>query len=110
MPFRPRKIVIEKTVVDEPLTENILDRFKGLPVEYIDEVKTGQAEIGSGELLVARQKGRFIKKCPGTPVYQCCDYYVLNLGIGCSFNCHYCYLHHYMNTPFIVFANLDELL
>ena len=110
MRFKPQKIVIEKTVADEPLTEEILAGFKGLPVEFVHRAPTNAAGADPNVLVVARQKGRLVKKCPGTPVYQCCAYYILNLGIGCSFNCHYCYLHHYMNTPFIIFANLDELL
>jgi spore photoproduct lyase len=110
MRFKPQKIVIEKTVADEPLTGEILAGFKGLPVEFVDKPPINGAAADPSMLVVARQKGRFVKKCPGTPVYQCCAYYILNLGIGCTFNCHYCYLHHYMNTPFIIYANLDDLL
>ena len=109
MRFRPQKIIVEKAVVDQPLTGNILTGFKGLPVELVDKVSLDSIGRDPDLLVIAKQKGRFVKKCPGTPIYQCCDYYILNLGIGCSFNCHYCYLHQYMNTPFIVYANLSDL-
>ena len=108
--FKLSKIIVEKSVSDEPLTKKILTKFNNLPLEYVDEVKLKKAGFKPGELLIARQKGRFIKKCPCTPKHHSCNYYVLNLGIGCSFNCTYCFLHQYMNTPFMVYANTADLI
>lgn len=105
---RLKKIFVESPVANEPVTRHILERFKDVPVEVIKDARAARGD-SQDELVIAGQSGRFLKKCPGTPVYQCCDYYVLNLGVGCFSNCHYCYLHHYMNTPFTVYANLDDM-
>ncbi len=58
---------------------------------------------------IIAKKSSFIKKCPCTPKYASCNYYVLNLGIGCTFNCTYCFLHHYMNSPFVIYSNTDKI-
>lgn len=42
-------------------------------------------------------KGKFLKPCPGTRKHICCGYLVINTGVGCPFNCTYCYLPSYMN-------------
>lgn len=110
MPLKPRKIIVENSVSGEPLTVKVLAGFRQVPVEFVDEVKAKKKDFGPNELLVVKQKGRFVRKCPGTPDYQCCDYYVLNPGIGCFYNCAYCYLHYYMNTPFTIFANTGDLI
>lgn len=104
------KIVIEKSVANLPLTAKILQTFEDLPVEFVEAITLSKIGYRPGELIIAQRRGRSIKNCPGTPVYQCCDYYVLNLGIGCFFNCHYCFLHHYMNSPLMIFANLSDLI
>jgi len=108
--WAPSKIIIEKSVAKEPITKNVLSKFTSVPVEYADEVKLKKTGFKTGELLIAKQKGRFLKKCPCTPKHHSCNYYVLNLGIGCTFNCTYCFLHHYMNTPFMVYANTAGLI
>ncbi len=108
--LKPQKILVEQSVVREPLTAAILGNLPDAAVEFVDGPglkKTGRV---SSELIITRRRGAAIKKCPGTPVYQCCDYYVLNLGIGCSSNCHYCYLHHYMNSPSIIYVNVSDLI
>ncbi len=110
MPFEPQRIIVDKSVARSPVALEILAAFKGLPVDVVDKASALAAGAHPNVLVVAERQGDFVKKCPGTPIYRCCNYYVLNLGIGCAFNCHYCYLHHYMNTPFVVYANLDDLL
>lgn len=105
-----QKILVEKSVENAPLTQEIISRHRGVTVETIDKAKLSKSGNRTSELLIARQKGSFIKKCPGTPKHLCCDYYVLNLGIGCFYDCSYCFLHHYMNSPFVVYANIDDLI
>lgn len=110
MRLKINKITVEETVRSETLTKKILSNFKGLPVSYVEKAQDRKKGSRGDELLIAKQKSRFIKKCPGTPGYACCDYYVLNVGIGCSVSCTYCYLHHYMNAPFTVYANTGGLV
>jgi len=61
-------------------------------------------------LVLLRQRGRFIKPCPGTKAYLCCNYHILDFGRGCSLGCHYCILQAYLNFPYMVFyANLQDM-
>ncbi|KKM62426.1 hypothetical protein LCGC14_1521810 [marine sediment metagenome] len=108
--FYPRKIIVEKSVAEAPLTKEILAKHQNAHVEFADDIRTSKGDFRPDELIVAEQKSNFIKRCPGTPKYRCCDYYVLNIGIGCDINCTYCYLHHYMNTPNIAYVNIDKLI
>lgn len=65
-------------------------------------------------LLIRRYPGQFFKRCPGATqkkVLNCCNYYVLNLGQQCNFNCSYCYLQSYLNTPYLqIYSNLEDAL
>ena len=62
------------------------------------------------EILVQPHKGNFFKQCPGGNANSaCCNYFVLNLGSQCHFNCSYCYLQSFLNTPFmVVYSNIDQ--
>lgn len=56
-------------------------------------------------------KGNFLKRCPGTPKYLCCNYYVLNIQTNCNFDCHYCILQDYLNKdPLITYTNIQDAL
>ena len=66
---------------------------------------------GKHHLVLAKNRGTFFKPCPGTREYQCCDYQVLNIGMGCPMDCVYCILQAYLNNPWMsFFVNIDELL
>ncbi len=110
MPWKPRKILIEAAVAATDTAGAIRRRWPEVPNVDLERIKSFAGDLDPRALAVAKQRGRFIKKCPGTSRYTCCDYYILNLGIGCRLECSYCYLQHYMNTPFTVFANIDDLL
>lgn len=110
MSLNVSEIVVEKEVSEYSLTKGILSRYTGLPVRYVDKIKIRNNGFKPEDLLVAKQKGKFLKRCPGTPKYNCCDYYVLNLGIGCSTNCTYCFLHQYKNSPLIAHVNIDDAI
>ncbi|MEA2114035.1 MAG: DNA photolyase [Thermodesulfobacteriota bacterium] len=61
-------------------------------------------------LLLCRNHGRFFKPCPATREYTCCEYQVLNIGMGCPMDCVYCILQAYLNNPWIsFFINIEEL-
>ncbi len=60
-------------------------------------------------VFLIEQKGDFFKKCPCTKNAAGCKYHVFNLGFGCIFECTYCFLQEYTNSPGIVLpANLDS--
>jgi spore photoproduct lyase len=75
--------------------------------DFVDPVMEKEEK----EIIYMRQKGRWLKRCPGTQRHICCNYVVINSISGCPFNCTYCYLHTYLNRPGIaVYNNHEELI
>ena len=74
----------------------------------------GNGDFGAAKkkLLLARHKGEFLKKCPGSDGQVCCNYYVVNFASNCSMDCSYCYLQEYLaqNPALKVFSNVDDLM
>jgi len=120
---RIRKVLVEREVESHPLTGRILERFGNIPVEIV----TGDQDIDRTELgidrdfasslthgkqilLLGRNRGRFLKACPATREYRCCDYQVLNIGMNCPMECVYCILQAYLNNPWLsFFVNTEDL-
>jgi spore photoproduct lyase len=70
-------------------------------------------DLGPGKrhLFLCRNRGRFLKPCPATREYRCCDYQVLNVGMNCPMDCVYCILQAYLNNPWLsFFVNTEDLL
>jgi len=116
-PYRPERILIEKSVKDLPLTQAVIRRLEGIPIEYITRAKHLPVEQvqdlwpdGQKTLFLCRNKGRFFEPCPGTKHYLCCLYKILNFASNCHLNCTYCILQAYLNNPFMVlYTNTDEM-
>ena len=67
--------------------------------------------LGKQILLLTRNKGAFIKECPGTRDYLCCGYQILHFGAYCTMDCSYCILQSYFHPPLLhYFINHDDLL
>ncbi len=99
------KEIIERAAL--PVTV-IADREdpKGIEGEYPANLVTGKRH-----LLLCKNRGHFFKPCPGTREYRCCDYQVLNIGMGCPMDCVYCILQAYLNQSWLsFFVNTDDLL
>lgn len=113
--YHPRRVIIEESVRESPLTLNLLKRIpKTTPVEYREDpsllLRGRGCSSDKGEILVLKNRGRFVKPCPGTKGYYCCGYYILNLALNCPLSCSYCILQSYLNTPFfIIYANIEDL-
>jgi spore photoproduct lyase len=60
-------------------------------------------------VIITRESFDFYKPCPCTPGAVSCGYHILNLAFGCLYECVYCYLQLYSNSPGLIFpANLDD--
>ncbi|GBR75854.1 spore photoproduct lyase [Candidatus Termititenax persephonae] len=113
-------IYIERAVAALPYTQMVLQNFPGARLELIDNLRAVVAPAQAyplappkqaQPLILARQRGRFLKKCPGTKEHICCNYHTLNIAVGCPYDCTYCFLQSYSNTPFYtIYTNLDEML
>jgi len=79
--------------------------YPDIPGRYPDNLTRGKRC-----LLLCRNRGQFFKPCPATREYTCCEYQVLNIGMGCPMDCVYCILQAYLNNPWIsFFVNVEEL-
>ncbi len=86
-------------------------------ISYAAEPPLPKGRLSSDEfdyskrtLFIKPFKGKFFKRCPGgNSKLACCNYFVLNLGQQCNFNCSYCYLQSFLNTgSLILYSNLED--
>ncbi|MBS3808565.1 MAG: DNA photolyase [Desulfobacterales bacterium] len=113
-----RKVYIDTRAGDDPVTGQICSRL-GLAAGHVDHPRQLYKEIsqsadpenaGKSVLLLTRNKGPFIRNCPGTTHYTCCGYKILHIGTYCSMDCAYCILQAYYHPPVLqFFTNHDRL-
>lgn len=113
-----QKIFLEASSRHNQYAEEIIARA-GLPVTVVPDkdfntIVAGSypanLSLGKTSLLLCANKGEFLKGCPATREYRCCDYQVINVGMGCPMDCVYCILQAYLNNPYIsFFVNIDDL-
>jgi spore photoproduct lyase len=90
------------------------------PNELYSQIKSNQDPWRAAKqiLWLTRNKGTFLKKCPGTRDYLCCGYRILHVGTYCTMDCAYCILQGYFHPPVLQFfinqkdmlAELDQAL
>lgn len=114
-----RQLFVDRDCLDLTATREIIAR-SGLDPVVVDAgagmPDTGPASYasqltaGKQQLLLTRNRGRFLKGCPGTREYLCCGYQVLNIGMNCPLDCVYCILQAYLNSPWLsFFVNTGDL-
>ncbi len=109
-------IFIEKDALNYEVGKEVFQKFKKAKIienyEGFFEKRYTRAEsisLGKKFLFVLPFKGRFFRKCPGTPNYICCGYRIFHFAEGCPLDCTYCILQCYFNNPGIkLWANLLE--
>ena len=114
------KLYIDRQVLHFPLVISIRSRIPNVPVSVVDSSKEVYKSVLSSDnpiqkgktiLFLTRNKGTFIKPCPGTRSYTCCGYQILHMGTFCTMDCSYCILQAYFHPPLLqYFVNHDELL
>ncbi|MBI3396413.1 MAG: DNA photolyase, partial [Spirochaetia bacterium] len=113
-----RRIYIEEDMVESAIGRNVIARVpSSAKIEIVpsgrailDDFIKGGARTEKDSLLVYKFPGRFVSSCPGSDGMVCCQYFVINFGVGCLFDCHYCYLQSFVNNPLMtVFGNLEDL-
>jgi len=112
------KIYIDQAVSDSPVVKKITSclsiPFETVPnSQHIYQIVSDQADpvsAGKQVLFLTENKGPFIRKCPGTHNYTCCDYQILHIGTFCTMDCSYCILQAYFHPPVLqYFVNHDAL-
>ncbi|MGB5986596.1 MAG: spore photoproduct lyase family protein [Desulfobacterales bacterium] len=118
-----RKIFITQDAVSEPAVTRLKARFETLPGspawEVIEASSQAYAYVngaadpyktGKQTLLLTRNRGPFIKGCPGTREYTCCGYKILHWASYCPMDCAYCILQAYFHPPMLqLFVNHSDL-
>ena len=114
-----KKLYIDHTVIDEPLTALFRSRMR-VSFEIVEnsrevfkQMLSSDDPIQKGKevLYLTRNKGAFIRPCPGTLSYRCCDYMILHIGSYCTMDCSYCILQTYFHPPVLTFfVNQRDLL
>lgn len=112
------RLYVEVELKDHPATAEMAERLGLTPVvvddrsRFLDSIKRKNDPWSYGKkvLLLARNRGAFIKACPGTKEYLCCGYQILNIGTYCTMDCSYCILQSYFHPPLLhYFINQDDL-
>ncbi len=116
--FYPKYVYIEEAVTQTSLAQRIKQKFPESKFEtissYREYVKTHSYDLaGYNDRLdycfLTQEKFDFFKNCPCSPKSVSCGYHIVNLGVGCSYECMYCFLPAYLNSPGIQFpANLED--
>ena len=114
----PKHFVVEGAAGDTALVKRLKEKFPranfstiGTYKEYIREKKYTIKDYNTRleTFYIIRENYDFYKRCPCSPKSLSCGYHVVNLGSGCAFECVYCCLQDYLNSPGIVIpANIED--
>jgi spore photoproduct lyase len=113
-----KKLFIDKQVSESYETARIKSRLN-IGAEIVsharvvfDYVRSANDPVlcGKETLYLTANKGKFIKKCPGTRFYNCCGYNILHIGTFCTMDCSYCILQSYFHPPVLqYFVNRQDM-
>ncbi len=112
------KIYVEEHLIHNPRVQSILEKLKQVPIliTSYDEIwgkskKPYLHKRDSLNLFIAQKKGQLLKLAPDAYGQAGEPHYYFIHAFNCIYECQYCYLQGYFNTPDIVlFVNHEEIL
>ncbi|MGA1795683.1 MAG: SPL family radical SAM protein [bacterium] len=105
------RLIVEQGTEGDRITRNVLDALPSLIPEYIEYERIKSLDADRHTIIVTHNRGKFLKRCPGTKEYLCCLYGFLNVGLNCPIDCTYCILQVYLNTnALVLFSNHTDML
>jgi spore photoproduct lyase len=114
-----KKVYIDRSVQNIPRVNKICEHLQcpvniiDDPVEIYEHIANDDDPVSRGKeiLYLTRNKGAFLKSCPGTQHYLCCGYQILHIGTFCTMDCSYCILQSYFHPPLLqFFVNHENLI
>lgn len=120
-PYQPEEVIVERGSESSPIFCNLRRTLPHVPFKFVDDISmrngNGSAlgdNFGTAKrkIYLAKHKGEFFKKCPGSEGQVCCNYFVINFASNCPMDCSYCYLQEYLadNSTLKVFSNVSDLI
>ena len=112
------ELYIDAAVRDFPATRRICRRLDldshviESPDDMYRRITAADSPVDQGKkiLFLTQNRGRFIRQCPGTDYYTCCNYMILHVGTFCTMDCAYCILQSYFHPPVLqFFVNHDDM-
>jgi spore photoproduct lyase len=114
-----RHVYVDAHVAHHPVA-TAFARHLGAEITVVEDasalyqsIKESNDPWASGKqvLLLTRNKGAFLKACPGTREYTCCGYQILHIGSYCTMDCSYCILQSYFHPPMLqYYVNHEDLM
>ena len=114
----PKQFFIEEAVSTTALVARLRKKFKNAKFSSISTYKDFVKNRGFGlkdfnnrldEFYIVRENYDFFLECPCSNNSVPCGYNTMNLGVGCGFDCAYCFLQGYINSPGILIqANIED--
>ena len=98
---------MERSLAGSPLLEQALRRLAGLePVFVAGKEGIPEEHRNPRTLFFCGPRGHTVTRCPGSPGQLCCNYYTVDLYLGCALGCAYCILRSYLNfAPLTVYLD-----
>lgn len=112
------RIFVEDSVYESGRTQSILKRFKNVPVQKIDDLemifnrvkKPYLQKRDQLQLFLGQKKGQLVKETPAAYGLSGEPHYYFIHSYNCIYECQYCYLQGYFNSPDIVlFLNYEDI-
>lgn len=105
-----RKIFLSPDAAAAPMARRLLEQLPEVPVERLGDEAPPQLPAddfyqawreGKRWLWLRRNRQCRPRPCPATPEHLCCGLRTFDLLENCPYDCHYCALQNYLNTPLL---------
>lgn len=113
------KIFIENHLMDNEITKRILKNFPKVPIKKLNKIEDVWGRVKkpylqkreSLNLFIGEKKGELVKETPDAYGIGPEKHFYFIHAYNCIYECQYCYLQGYFNTPDIVlFVNHDDII
>ncbi|MCD4780861.1 MAG: hypothetical protein K8S27_09995 [Candidatus Omnitrophica bacterium] len=109
--FTPNHIYIEKAVIRSSLSLRVQSLFPHAEAHEITTYKDHVSKQAYSvlnynkrreDIFIIKENFSYHLNCPCSTDAVCCQYDILNIGYGCPYDCSYCFLQGYTNSPGIL--------